>query len=401
MTGIAALGAAVIGTGFIGTVHVEALRRIGVQVRGVLGSTPERGAARAATLGVPRAYASLDELLDDPSVDIVHVTSPNDLHLPQAKAVLATGRHVVCEKPLAMTAAESRELVELAARTGLVNAANFNIRYYPLNQHAHEVVTSGGLGDVRLVTGRYFQDWLLLDSDWNWRLQPERGGALRAVGDIGSHWLDLMAFVTGQRVTAVMAELATFIEQRREPTGPVETFSTEVAAETVVRDIATEDAATILLRFENGARGSVNVSQISAGRKNSLQYEIDGSDSSVAWDSEQPDQIWFGHRDRPNEILIKNPALMGEAGRAAAALPGGHVEGFADTFAAHFRAVYADVAAGGPAPRPTYPTFADGHDEMLVNDAIAESARVGRWVDVVREPVPVALAADAVEARTR
>ena len=389
MTGIADIGAAVIGTGFIGTVHVEALRRIGVQVRGVLGSTPERGAARATGLGVARAYPSLDDLLDDPSVDVVHVTSPNDLHLPQARAVLEAGRHVVCEKPLAMSAAESRELVELAARTGLVNAANFNIRYYPLNQHAHEVVTAGDLGDVRLVTGRYFQDWLLLDSDWNWRLQPERGGALRAVGDIGSHWLDLMTFVTGQRVTAVMAELATFVEQRREPTGPIETFSTEVASETVTRDIATEDAATILLRFANGARGSVSISQISAGRKNSLQYEIDGSESSVAWDSEQPDQIWFGHRDRANEILIKNPALMGEAGRAAAALPGGHVEGFGDTFAAHFRAVYADVAAGGPSARPTYPTFADGHDEMLVNDAIAESARVGRWVDVVRDPVPV------------
>jgi predicted dehydrogenase len=400
MTGIADIGAAVIGTGFIGTVHVEELRRIGVQVRGVLGSTPDRGAARAATLGVPRAYASLEELLADPTVDVVHVTSPNDLHLPQAKAVLAAGRHVVCEKPLAMSAVESRELVELAARTGLVNAANFNIRYYPLNQHAHEVVTSGGVGDVRLVTGRYFQDWLLLDSDWNWRLQPERGGALRAVGDIGSHWLDLMAFVTGQRVTAVMAELATFIEQRREPTGPVETYSTDVAAETVARDIATEDAATILLRFENGARGSVSISQISAGRKNSLQYEIDGSESSVAWDSEQPDQIWFGHRERPNEILIKNPALMGAAGRAAAALPGGHVEGFGDTFAAHFRALYADVAAGGPAEHPSYPTFADGHDEMLVNDAIAESARVGRWVDVVRDPVPVGLGADNV-ARTR
>ena len=352
MTGIADIGAAVIGTGFIGTVHVEALRRIGVQVRGVLGSTPERGAARATSLGVARAYASLDDLLDDPSVDVVHVTSPNDLHLPQARAVLEAGRHVVCEKPLAMSAAESRELVELAARTGLVNAANFNIRYYPLNQHAHEVVTSGDLGDVRLVTGRYFQDWLLLDSDWNWRLQPERGGALRAVGDIGSHWLDLMTFVTGQRVTAVMAELATFIEQRREPTGPIETFSTEVASETVTRDIATEDAATILLRFANGARGSVSISQISAGRKNSLQYEIDGSESSVAWDSEQPDQIWFGHRDRANEILIKNPALMGEAGRAAAALPGGHVEGFGDTFAAHFRAVYADVAAGRPVGAP-------------------------------------------------
>lgn len=399
MTGIADIGAAVIGTGFIGTVHVEALRRIGVQVRGVLGSTPERGAARAASLGVARAYASIDDLLDDPSVDVVHVTSPNDLHLPQAKAVLAAGRHVVCEKPLAMSAAESRELVELAARTGLVNAANFNIRYYPLNQHAHEVVTSGGLGDVRLVTGRYFQDWLLLDSDWNWRLQPERGGALRAVGDIGSHWLDLMTFVTGQRVTAVMAELATFIEQRREPTGPVETFSTDVPTETVTRDIATEDAATILLRFENGARGAVSISQISAGRKNSLQYEIDGADSSVAWDSEQPDQIWFGHRDRANEILIKNPALMGAAGRAAAALPGGHVEGFGDTFAAHFRAVYADVAAGGPSARPSYPTFADGHDEMLVNDAIAESARLGRWVDVVRDPVAVGSA--GAEASTR
>ena len=172
---------------------------------------------------------------------------------------------------------------------------------------------------------------------------------------------------------------------RQEPTGPVETFSIEVAAETVTRDIETEDAAVILLRFANGARGSVSISQISAGRKNSLQYEIDGSRSSVAWDSEQPDQIWFGHRERPNEILLKNPALMGPAGRAAAALPGGHVEGFADTFGAHFRAIYADVAAGRPADRPVYATFADGHDEMLVNDAIARSAREGRWVEVVRD----------------
>ncbi|HEX6868976.1 MAG TPA: Gfo/Idh/MocA family oxidoreductase, partial [Candidatus Limnocylindrales bacterium] len=380
--------AAVIGTGFIGTVHVEALRRIGVQVRGVLGSTPERGAARAETLGVPRAYDTLDDLLADPRVEVVHVTSPNDLHLPQTLAVLAAGRHVVCEKPLAMSAAESRQLVEAAAASGLVNAANFNQRYYPLNQHAHDVVTGGEIGDVRLVTGRYFQDWLLLESDWNWRLQPDRGGTLRAVGDIGSHWLDLMAFVTGRRVVSVMAELATFVEARREPTGPVETFATEVAAVTVDRQIATEDVATILLRFDNGARGAVNVSQISAGRKNSFQYEINGSASSVAWDSENPDQIWLGHRERPNEILIKNPALMGPAGQAAAALPGGHVEGFADTFAAHFRAVYADVVRGAPSARPTYPTFADGHDEMLVNDAIAESSRLGRWVDVVRDPDP-------------
>ena len=384
MDRIADVGAAVIGTGFIGTVHVEALRRIGVQVRGVLGSSPDRGARRAEALGVVKAYPDLDAILVDDTVQVVHVTSPNDLHVPQTLALLAAGKHVVCEKPLAMTAGESARLVAAAADRGLVNATNFNIRYYPLNQHAHELIGDGGLGDVRLVTGRYFQDWLLHETDWNWRLQPDRGGALRAVGDIGSHWLDLMTFVTGQRVVAVNADLATFIETRQEPTGPVETFSTERAAETVERPIATEDAATILLRFENGARGAVSVSQISPGRKNSLQYEIDGSEAAWAWDSEQPDQAWIGHRDQPNEILIRNPALMGPAGSAAAALPGGHVEGFFDTFCAHFRAVYADVVAGGPSSHPGYPTFADGHDEMLVGDAIAESARTGRWVEVAR-----------------
>lgn len=384
MTGIADTHAAVIGTGFIGTVHVEALRRIGVDVRGVLGSSPERGAARAEAMGVRHAYPNLEALLADPDVDVVHVTSPNDLHHRQTMAALAAGKHVVCEKPLAMTSAESADLVAAAARTRLVNVTNFNIRFYPLNQHAHEFIGDGGIGDVRLVTGHYFQDWLLLETDWNWRLQPDRGGALRAVGDIGSHWLDLMTFVTGQRVVAVNADLATFIGVRAEPTGPVETFSTERAGETITREIATEDIATILLRFENGARGSVAVSQISAGRKNSLRYEIDGAKAAWAWDSEQPDQAWIGHRDRPNEILIRNPAMMGLAGAAAAALPGGHVEGFFDTFCAHFRAIYADVLAGGPSSRPRYPTFADGHDEMLVGDAIAASARTGRWVDVDR-----------------
>ena len=392
MRRLADIGAAVIGTGFIGTVHVEALRRIGVDVRGVLGSSPERGAARASTLNVPRAYADLDGLLADPSVDVVHVTSPNDLHVSQALAILDAGKHVVCEKPLAMTAEASSTLVRRAAETGLVNATNFNIRYYPLNQHAHELVAGGGLGEVRLVTGRYFQDWLLLDHDWNWRLQPERGGELRAVGDIGSHWLDLMTFVTGQHVVEVMADLTTFIGTRHQPTGPVETFSTERSAETVARDIATEDTATILLRFDGGARGALSISQISPGRKNSLVFEIDGSDGAWSWDSEQPDQAWQGHRDRPNEILIRNPALMNPTGQAASALPGGHVEGFFDTFCAHFRAVYADVGAGAPSSRPGYPTFADGHDEMLVGEAIARSAREGRWVAVdrssVAQPVP-------------
>ena len=384
MRRIADVGAAVIGTGFIGTVHVEALRRIGVQVRGVLGSNPERGALRAEALGVPRAYGSLDELLADPMVQVVHVTSPNDLHVSQTKAILTAGRHVVCEKPLAMTATGSAELVELAAVSGLINATNFNIRYYPLNQQARETVADGTLGEVRLVTGRYFQDWLTLESDWNWRLQPDRGGALRAVGDIGSHWLDLMTYVTGRRIMAVMADLTTFMATRHEPTGPVETYATGRSTDTVSRAIVTEDTASILLRFEGGARGAVSISQISPGRKNSLQYEIDGSEAALAWDSEQPDQAWIGHRDRPNEVLIRNPALMGPAGRAASALPGGHVEGFFDTFCAHFRAVYADVVAGAPSFSPGYPTFADGHDEMLVGEAIAQSAREGRWVEVDR-----------------
>ncbi len=393
MTRRSDIGTAVIGSGFIGTVHIEALRRIGVNVAGLLGSTRDRAAARAEQVDVGRAYASLDELLDDDRVNVVHVTSPNELHYPQVKAILAAGRHVVCEKPLAMTAQESGDLVRLAAASGLVNAVNFNIRFYPLNQHVAAFVRDGGVGDVRLVTGRYFQDWLLYDTDWNWRLEPERGGALRAVGDIGSHWLDLTTFLTGQRVEAVMADLTTFIPVRYRPTGPVETFSTERAADTVAVDIRTEDVATVLLRFENGARGQFAVSQLSPGRKNSLHYEIDGSSSAVAWDSEQPEQLWIGHRDRPNELLLRNPALMNALGAQAARLPGGHVEGFFDTFGALFLAIYEDVAAGRPAASPRYPTFADGHDEMLVGDAIAESARAGAWVDVVRDGVPAAASA--------
>ena len=378
------IGTAVIGSGFIGAVHLEALRRIGVRITGLLESSPELGAARAGELGLPRAYGSLEDLLADADVGVVHVTSPNELHHPQVKAILAAGRHVVCEKPLAMTSAQSADLVALAAARGLVNAVNFNIRFYPLNQHVAALVREGGLGDVRLITGRYFQDWLLYDTDWNWRLETDRGGTLRAVGDIGSHWLDLASFLAGLRVETVMAELTTFIPVRYRPAGPVRTFSTDRAAETVPVEIHTEDAATILLRLAGGARGSVAISQLSPGRKNSLAYQIDGSSSAVAWDSEQPDQLWIGHRDRPNEILVRSPALMNAAGAAAARLPGGHAEGFADTFAAAFTAIYDDVLAGGPSATPRYATFADGHDEMLIGDAVLESSRSGRWVDVVR-----------------
>jgi len=382
MTRRSDIGTAVIGSGFIGTVHIEALRRIGVRVVGLLESNPELGARRSAELGLPRAYKSLDELLADDEVRVVHVTSPNELHHAQAKAILAAGRHVVCEKPLAMTSGESAELVALAKASGLVNAVNFNIRFYPLNQHVRQLVADGGIGDVRLVTGRYFQDWLLYDTDWNWRLEADQGGTLRAVGDIGSHWLDLASFLAGLRVEAVMADLTTFIPVRHKPAGPVQTFSTERAAETVPVQIRTEDVATILLRFEGGARGSVAISQLSPGRKNSLAYQIDGSSSAVAWDSEQPDSLWIGHRDRPNEQLLRNPALMNPAGAAAARLPGGHVEGFADTFGAVFTAIYDDVLAGRPSDAPRYATFAAGDEEMRIGDAVLESARSGRWAEV-------------------
>ena len=384
MTRRSDIATAVIGSGFIGTVHIEALRRIGVRVVGLLESSPELGAARAEELGLLRAYASLAELLADDAVRVVHVTSPNELHHPQVKAILAAGKHVICEKPLAMTSEESAELVALAKASGLVNAVNFNIRFYPLNQHVASLVADGGIGDVRLVTGRYFQDWLLYDTDWNWRLERDQGGVLRAVGDIGSHWLDLTSFLTGLRVEAVMADLTTFIPVRRKPAGPVLTFSTERAAETIPVEIHTEDTATILLRFEGGARGTVAISQLSPGRKNSLAYQIDGSSSAVAWDSEQPEQLWIGHRDRPNELLLRNPALMNGAGAAAARLPGGHVEGFADTFGAVFSAIYDDVIAGRPSWDPKYATFAAGHEEMLVGDAILESSRSGRWVEIAR-----------------
>jgi predicted dehydrogenase len=378
------IGAAVIGGGFIGTVHIEALRRIGVRVVGLLGSSPDQGARRAQELGLPNAYDSLETLLADPDVGVVHVTSPNELHHPQVKLILAAGRHVVCEKPLAMTSVESAELMALAARSGLVNAVNFNIRWYPLNQHVAGMVRAGELGDVRYVTGHYFQDWLLYDTDWNWRLEADRGGALRAVSDIGSHWLDLTGFVSGLRVEAVMADLTTFIPIRRKPAGEARTFSTERLGDTIPVEIRTEDVASILLRYEGGARGSVSVSQLSPGRKNSLHYQVDGSSAAIAWDSELPESLWIGHRDRPNELLLRNPALMNAAGARAARLPGGHVEGFADTFGAAFTAVYEDVLAGGPTPGHRYADFADGHDEMLVGDAVLESSRTGSWITVPR-----------------
>lgn len=375
------IGAAVIGTGFIGTVHIQALRRLGVNVVGVLGSSPTRTAARADALGVAKSRVSLDELLNDPDVNVVHVTSPNHAHCDQVKQILSSGRHVICEKPLAMTSAQSGEMMKLAKASGRIAAVCYNMRFYPLNQQAHGMALAGGLGDVRFVTGHYHQDWLAKSTDWNWRLEAEEGGSLRAVADIGTHWFDLTNFVIGLRVDAVMAELSTFITERQKPKGPIETFA-RTQGGTDTHKIETDDAATILLRYANGARGVMSISQINFGRKNSLHWDVAGSKASAAWHSENPDHLWIGHRDRPNQILQRDASLMNTFGAATTSLPGGHVEGFADTFFALFRQVYSDVVKSERAPTSTYASFEDGHHEMQVCDAVLKSAKAGVWVNV-------------------
>jgi predicted dehydrogenase len=380
------LPAAVVGTGFIGPVHVEALRRLGVPVRGVLGSTPERGRAAAAALGLPHSYDSFDELLADGAVRVVHLASPNRLHFDQCRRTLQAGKHVVCEKPLAMTPAETAELVALAARTPAVAAVCYNVRFYPLCLHARHLCRGGGLGPVFHVTGSYHQDWLLLDTDFNWRVLADDGGDLRAVADIGTHWLDLIAFVTGLEVEAVCADLRTVHPTRRRPAGPVETFANAGTAERVPVEVRTEDYGALLVRFRGGARGCVTVSQVAAGRKNSLRFEAACADGAVAWDSERPDELWLGRRGRPSELVPRDPALLGAAARPHSDYPAGHVEGFPDTFKQLFRAIYADAAAreaGRPAAaEPLYATFADGHREVALCAAVARSAREGRWMDV-------------------
>ena len=374
------LGAGVVGTGFIGAVHVEAVRRLGVEVVGVVGSSPERARAK----GLAPVIDSYEQLLADERVDVVHLTTPNHLHYPQVKQALEVGKHVVCEKPLALTSEQSTELLELADRSGVVHCANFNIRFYPQVQQARALVAGGSIGAVWNVHGGYLQDWLLLPTDWNWRLEPEKGGELRAVADIGSHWLDLVQFVVGMRVDSLLADLATAIPVRRRPAREIETFAAAEDVEREDAEMATDDLAHILLRFEDGSRGSLVVSQVSGGRKNSLRFEVAGSKGALAWDSERHEELWLGHRGRPNEVLVRDPTLLAREARSRTGLPAGHAEGFAETFKELYRAVYGAVASGEPPEQPDYPTFADGHWENVLGDAVALSNRERRWVEVTK-----------------
>ncbi len=385
MTNLTGIRAGVVGVGFIGVAHVEALRRLGVDVAGVVGSTPGRAQAKADAVGLPRVFDSVESLAAEPDIDVIHIASPNYAHADQVRICLDAGKHVVCEKPLALDSADTADLVQRASASGLVNAVCFNIRFYPNCHQARALVRDGAIGEPRFITGSYLQDWLLLDTDWNWRLVPEDAGGLRAVADIGSHWLDLVSFVSGKKIVEVMAELHTFVPTRRHPAGPVETFAAVGDGEELVEEAMTsDDAAGILLRFEDGARGLVAISQVSAGRKNSVSFEIDGASAAVSWYSENPDQLWVGHRSGPNEIVHRDPSLAAPDVAPLIGYPGGHVEGYPDTFRALFGQVYADIAAGGPAEEPDYPTFVDGHDVMCVTEAVATSAHERRWVKVER-----------------
>jgi predicted dehydrogenase len=378
--------AAVIGSGFIGPVHVEALRRAGIPVAGILDVDLPRSREAAARLQLPKAYRDLDELLHDDEVDAVHIAVPNRFHYEMAKRSLAGGKHVLCEKPLAMTSRESAELVELAARSGRAAGVNYNIRYYPLCLEAAEQVRSGRLGQLFHITGSYMQDWLLYDTDFNWRVLASEGGELRAVADIGTHWLDLLRAVTGLDVMAVCADLSTVHPVRQRPTGVVETFSGPARAVTATESVPvdTEDYGCILLRFHGGAHGCVFVSQVTAGRKNCLRFEIAGAQQALAWDSQSPEELWSGRRDGPNQLLMRDPSLLSQRAREFTSYPGGHAEGFPDTFKQCFRDFYQYVARGDFARTPPFPTFADGHREIVLCEAILQSHREQRWIDVER-----------------
>jgi predicted dehydrogenase len=379
--------AALVGAGFIGPVHAEALARLGVEVKGILDITPEKSRSAAKALGLKTAYNSYDEVLKDGEVSCVHIASPNKLHFGHVKAALDAGKNVVCEKPLAMTSGETLDLVrESAKRLRQVAAVNYNIRFYPLNLEAKARIAAGELGEIFHVRGSYVQDWLMYPDDFNWRVLAEEGGATRAIGDIGTHWLDLVLFLTGLKVDSVMADLKIVHPVRRRPTGDVETFKDKEKSQAETGrmpvDITTEDYGSVLLKFRSGARGVLTVSQVTAGRKNRLEYEIAGSKGSLHWVSEAPNTMWFGSREKANSVLMRDPALLGKEAAPYANFPGGHNEGFPDTFKQAFRAIYADIRAGGPGKAPLYATFEDGHRELLLCEAILESNRKSSWVTV-------------------
>jgi len=371
---------AIVGTGFMGRVHAENVRRLGnVEVAAIVGSRPETAQKFAASIDVPFATSDLSEVLKNPEIQAVHICTPNAQHFPMALAAVNAGKAVLCEKPMTMNVDEAKKLVAAAAEKGTVNAVQHNLRYYPVVQQIRQMIAAGDLGDILIVQGTYSQDWLLYDTDWNWRLASESNGKLRVMGDIGSHWMDMIQHLTGQSITAVCAELATFWEQRKRPKGSVETFSKTKAAEYESFNVDTEDFGVVMLHLGKRARGAFTVSQMSAGRKNRFAFEIFGTKAGVAWDQETPDQLWIGHRNEPNQIIVKDASLFYPAAASFADLPGGHSEGYDDSHKQLFKRFYAKVADRS-AP-VDFPTFEDGLHGMMLLEKVAQSNEKRAWVD--------------------
>ncbi len=374
---------AIIGTGFMGKVHAENVRRLGnVEIAAVVGSRPERAQQFAETFGIPKATADLKDVLDDREIEAIHVCTPNVDHYPMSLAGIEAGKAVLCEKPMTMDVAEAQKLVDAAKAKNAVNCVQHNLRYYPVVQQMRQMVAAGDLGEILIVQGTYSQDWLLYDTDWNWRLDSKENGKLRVMGDIGSHWMDMIQHLTGLSITAVCADLAIFNKQRKRPKGSVETFSGKKTADADYEliPIDTEDFGMVMMHLGDRARGAFTVSQMSAGFKNRFTFDIFGTKAGVSWNQEQPDTLWIGHRNEPNQIIIKDASLFYPAAAKFADLPGGHSEGYDDSHKQVFKHFYARVA--DPSAPIDYPTFEDGLHGMILLSKVAESAAKKGWVDV-------------------
>ena len=379
---LTSLRAGIIGTGFIAPVHIEALKRLGVQVTAICGSTAS-ARATADRWGIPEVYGDYDfaAMLRSPNVDVVHITSPNKVHVAQALAALAAGKHVICEKPLGMDTKETARLVRAAAKSDRVFAVNYMCRFFPAVLQMRAMVARGDLGKIIHVQGHFFQDWLLHDTDYNWRLLASEGGKLRAVGDIGTHWIDAVSFILGARVESVFATLETFHKTRKRPRGEVKSFAKAGAQKTVSFQVDTEDFASVLMRYDSGVHANAAISQVAAGWKCSLALGIYGSSGSVRWDLQQPNEIHVGRRDEPNQILQRGTPGFLEDVANFTDYPGGHPEGFADAHKMHYRAVYEHIASGKKTPL-LFAGADDGHHELKVCEAVLKSHTTQKWARV-------------------
>jgi predicted dehydrogenase len=374
---------AIFGTGFIGRVHLDAVRRLeSVEVVALADPHIEPAQILGAGFGIATVVSDYRAILADPKVDVVDICTPNSQHYSIAHEALEAGKHVVCEKPLATSVEEAQKLVTLAAQKGVRNCVCHNLRYYPMVQQLRRMREAGELGEILSVQGAYSQDWLLYDTDWNWRIDSKVGGPSRAMADIGSHWFDIAEHVTGLRVSSLCADLQTFHTTRKEPKHAIETFANKLLGpeDYIERPVDTEDYGAVVFHMGERTRGSVVASQAAAGRKNRLTIEVYGTKASAAWNQERPNELWIGHRETGNQIVLKDPSLLRPEARSFADLPGGHAEGYDDTTKQMMRRFYASV--DDPGITPEYPQFADGLRQLVILRAEMESHKKRGWIEV-------------------